>query len=88
MAVHLIYDATYLKHDTGLHPENARRLEAILRVINRDEELSKKLIHDTPRPAANEDIVRCHQEGLILHIESACERDEGYLDGDTRISPE
>ena len=88
MAVHLIYDATYLKHDTGLHPENARRLEAILRVINRDEELSKKLIHDTPRPAANEDIVRCHQEGLILHIESACERDEGYLDVDTRISPE
>ena len=88
MAVHLIYDATYLKHDTGLHPENARRLEAILRVINRDEELSKKLIHDTPRPAANEDIVRCHQEGLIFHIESACERDEGYLDVDTRISPE
>ena len=88
MAVHLIYDATYLKHDTGLHPENARRLEAILRVINRDEELSKKLIHDTPRPAANEDIVRCHQEGLILYIESACERDEGYLDVDTRISPE
>jgi len=88
MAVHLIYDATYLKHDTGLHPENARRLEAILRVINRDEELSRKLIHDTPRPAANEDIVRCHQEGLILHIESACERDEGYLDVDTRISPE
>src|SRR5262249_23505199 len=88
MAVHLIYDATYLKHDTGLHPENARRLEAILRVINRDEELSKKLIHDTPRPAENEDIVRWQEEGLIFHIESACERDEGYLDVDTRISPE
>jgi acetoin utilization deacetylase AcuC-like enzyme len=88
MAVHLIYDPRYLKHDTGLHPENARRLEAILRVINRDEELSKKLVHDIPRPAANEDIVRCHQKDLILHIESACERDEGYLDVDTRISPE
>jgi len=88
MSLHLIYDARYLKHDTGLHPENARRLEAILRVIDRDEGLSKKLIRDVPRPAANEDIARCHQEDLIFHIESACERNEGYLDVDTRISPE
>ena len=88
MSVHLIYDARYLKHDTGLHPENARRLEAILRVIDRDEDLSKKLIRDVPRPAANQDIVRCHQEDLIFQIESACESNEGYLDVDTRISPE
>jgi acetoin utilization deacetylase AcuC-like enzyme len=88
MSVHLIYDARYLKHDTGFHPENARRLEAILRVIDRDEDLSKKLIRDVPRPAANQDIVRCHQEDLIFQIESACESNEGYLDVDTRISPE
>ena len=72
MSVHLIYDARYLKHDTGFHPENARRMEAILRVIDRDEDLSKKLIRNVPRPAANQDIVRCHQEDLIFHIESAC----------------
>jgi acetoin utilization deacetylase AcuC-like enzyme len=88
MAVHLIYDARYLKHDTGAHPENARRLEAILRAIDRDEELSNKLVRTVPRPAANEDIARCHREDLIFHIESACERDEAYLDVDTRISPE
>src|SRR4029450_2386683 len=88
MSVHLIYDARYLKHDTGFHQENARRLEAILRVIDRDEDLSKKLIRDVPRPAANQDIVRCHQEDLIFQIESACESNEGYLDVDTRISPE
>jgi acetoin utilization deacetylase AcuC-like enzyme len=88
MAVHLIYDARYLKHDTGAHPENARRLEAILRVIDQDSELSDRLVRTDPRPAENADIARCHQEDLIFHIESACERDDGYLDVDTRISPE
>jgi acetoin utilization deacetylase AcuC-like enzyme len=57
-------------------------------VIDRDEDLSKKLIRDVPRPAANQDIVRCHQEDLIFQIESACDSNEGYLDVDTRISPE
>src|SRR5262245_36789657 len=88
MAVHLIYDARYLKHDTGAHPENARRLEAILRALDRDEELSTRLVRTVPRSAANEDIARCHREDLIFHIQSACERDAGYLDVDTRISPE
>src|SRR5690242_15590151 len=88
MALHLIYDSIYLKHDTGLHPENARRLEAVLQVLNADQELSRKLVHITPRPATNEDLARCHREDLIFHIESACERDDGYLDADTKISPE
>ena len=88
MAVHLIYDPRYLKHDTGSHPENARRLEAILHAIDHDEQLSSKLIRVVPRLAENEDLARCHQEDLIFHIESACERDEGYLDVDTRISPQ
>jgi acetoin utilization deacetylase AcuC-like enzyme len=88
MSVHLIYDPGYLKHDTGIHPENARRLESILQALENDEELSKKLVRSIPRAASNEDIVRCHSEELIIHIESACERDDGYLDADTRISPE
>jgi acetoin utilization deacetylase AcuC-like enzyme len=88
MPIHLIYDSIYLKHDTGAHPENARRLEAILRVLDQDHELSNRLLRDAPRPASNEDIERCHREDLILHVERACERDEGYLDVDTRISPE
>ena len=86
MALHLIYDSKYLKHDTGAHPENARRLEAILHFVDNDEELSKKLVRDVPRPAANEDITRCHKEDLILHIQTAVERGVGFLDADTRIS--
>ena len=43
MAVSLIYDSAYLKHNTGAHPENARRLEAVLAAFNKDEALMKKL---------------------------------------------
>jgi acetoin utilization deacetylase AcuC-like enzyme len=88
MAVQLIYESHYLKHDTGAHPENAGRLEAILHALAKDEDLAKSLIRATPRPASTEDIVRCHREDLVFHIESACERGETYLDVDTRISPE
>jgi acetoin utilization deacetylase AcuC-like enzyme len=88
MAVHLIYESHYLKHDTGAHPENARRLESVLHALAKDDELAKRLIRTTPSPAATEEIVRCHREDLILHIEAACRRGEAYLDVDTRISPE
>jgi acetoin utilization deacetylase AcuC-like enzyme len=86
MAIHLIYDPAFLKHDTGAHPENARRLDAILHIVDHDEQVSKKLLRDVPRPATDEDIVRCHHEELIRHIRMACERGEKYLDSDTRIS--
>src|SRR6266699_3516780 len=88
MSVALIYDPAYLKHNTGLHPESARRLDAILRAIDEDEALSKKLTRVTPNPAPNEDIARCHREDLIYHIESLCERGETAVDEDTRISPD
>jgi acetoin utilization deacetylase AcuC-like enzyme len=88
MSVSLIYDPVYLKHDTGAHPENARRLEAILRAIDKDETLSKNLLRVTPQPAPGEDIARCHREELIHHIESLCEHGETFVDVDTRISPE
>jgi len=29
MSVGVVYDPIFLKHDTGEHPENAKRLEAI-----------------------------------------------------------
>jgi acetoin utilization deacetylase AcuC-like enzyme len=71
-----------------MHPENARRLEAILHFVDNDEKLSSRVVRDMPRPATNEDIVRCHREDLISRIQSACERGETHLDVDTRISPE
>src|SRR5437016_2100313 len=88
MAVHLIYDSAYMKHDTGMHPENARRLEAILRVLEQDEGLSRKLTRTVPQPAANPHIARCHREDLIYEIESLCKQGDTFIDADTRISAE
>lgn len=88
MAVSLIYDSAYRKHDTGAHPENARRLEAILQALGRDESLAKKLRRVAPKPASNADIARCHEEDLINQIESLCERGAKYIDLDTHISRE
>src|SRR5689334_21209799 len=87
MASHLIYDPKYLSHDTDAHPENARRLQAILRVVGHDDDLTKKIVRSKPKPASHDDIVRCHREDQIFHIESACERGETYLDVDRRIRP-
>src|SRR5215831_15827715 len=88
MGISLIYDVRYLKHDTGVHPENARRLEAILHVLDEDASMSKRLAHTAPEPARNEDIARCHREDLIYEIEALCKRHESFIDVDTRISPE
>jgi acetoin utilization deacetylase AcuC-like enzyme len=88
MTTSLIYDSAYLKHDTGVHPENARRLEAILHVLDQDVSISNKLARTAPQPARKEDIARCHREDLIYEIESLCKRDESFIDVDTRISPE
>ncbi len=88
MSVSLIYDPAYLKHDTGIHPENARRLQAILGAVNKDEALSKRLGRVTPIPASSEDISRCHREELIHEIEWLCAEDAGFIDVDTRVSRE
>jgi len=88
MAVSLISDPVYLKHETGVHPENAKRLEAIISALDKDESLSNRLVRIAPKPAPNEDIARCHREELVYHLESLCVRGETYVDVDTRISPE
>jgi acetoin utilization deacetylase AcuC-like enzyme len=54
--------------------------------VDNDEQLLKRLVRDAPRPAADEDITRCHREDLIRRIQSAVERGEKSLDVDTRIS--
>jgi hypothetical protein len=86
MAIHLIYDPAFLKHNTGVHPENSLRLEAILRAIKEDETLSKKLIPVTPKPASEEDIERVHRPEMFQEIRKLCEEGAHFIDADTHIS--
>jgi acetoin utilization deacetylase AcuC-like enzyme len=88
MSVSLIYSPEYLRHNTGAHPENAHRLEAVLRALAADEELSNKMVKITPTAATHEDLARCHHVELIQDIEMRCERGAAFIDADTRISQE
>ena len=88
MATALVYDPTFLKHETGRHPENPNRLKVILSALQNDEPLWTKLEHLSPRAVSDEDIMRCHGYRLIEHIRSLCERNERFVDLDTTICPE
>ena len=83
----LIYDPLYLNHETGRHPENAARLRAIAATLHADDALLSRLKRLGPRPAEDEDILRCHDAQMIDHLRSLCERGIPFLDLDTVICP-
>ena len=56
MMVGYVYDPVYLEHDTGEHPENAARLEAIMSRLE-ESGLKAKLRPIPPRAATIEEIV-------------------------------
>ncbi len=86
MAVGYVYDDIYLRHDTGDHPENARRLTAIMDYLKETGILSK-LSPIKPLPATTKELLAVHSEEHILRIKAASEHGEKYLDADTVISP-
>jgi acetoin utilization deacetylase AcuC-like enzyme len=88
MTTAFIYDPVCLKHKTGRHPENARRVEVILSAVEADDALWSRLSKIAPQPARDEDVMRCHSEHLISHIRSLCERGVPFLDLDTVICQE
>lgn len=87
MAVGLVYDPIYLKHDTGEHVENAARLEA---VTSRLEEsgLNKQLTPIKPRAASVEELALAHTKQHISHIQDVAKKGGGWLDSDTVVSPD
>jgi acetoin utilization deacetylase AcuC-like enzyme len=89
MPTALIYDPTFLRHETGRHhPEKPERLRVILSALQNDEPLWTGLQHVSPRPVSDEDIMRCHGYRLIDHVRSLCEQEERFIDLDTTICPE
>ena len=87
MAVGLVYDPIYLKHDTGEHVENAGRLKTI---ISRLEEtgLRQQLTLIKPRMASVEELSLVHQKQHISRIQDLAKKGGGWIDGDTVMSPD
>ena len=75
----VFFDPIFLKHDTGLHPESAGRLELILDSL--DKSRLKK-----PRDG-EEFLPLAHTLEYIMQVKRACES-RGHLDMDTPVSPD
>lgn len=85
MKVGFVYDPIYLKHDTGYHPENARRLEAIISHLEQTG-LKQQLTLIKPHPATIEELSLVHHEQYIAYVREAAQKGGGWLDVDTIIS--
>ncbi len=59
MKVGSVYHPVYLEHDTGYHPENARRLEAIVTHLE-ETSLQQQLTPIEPRPATVDELEMVH----------------------------
>ena len=85
MKVGFVYDPIYLKHDTGQHVENAKRLEAIISHLEQTG-LKQQLTPIEPRAASIEELSLVHDEQYISHIRDVAQKGGGWLDVDTVMS--
>lgn len=86
MSIGYVYDPVYLRHDTGGHPENGARLEAIMAHLGQTG-LSDRLTAIKPRPAAIEELLLVHDRQHISLVADTAQRGGGWLDPDTYVSP-
>src|SRR5262245_28393478 len=87
MSIALLYDSLFLRHETGHHPENAARLEAITALLR-----ERGLWDGLPRPAARratpEELQAIHDPRYLSFLEKIAARGGGYLTPDTIMSAE
>lgn len=80
-------DPIFLAHDTGGHPENAGRLEAIAGRLA-EEAVTEKLEFRAPRPATREEITAIHDADYVRQVEEAVLAGQSQLDSpDCILSP-
>ncbi len=85
MKVGLVDDPIYLKHDTGQHIENAKRLKAIISHLEQTG-LKQQLIPIKPTAASIEELSLVHQKQHISHIQEVAQGGGGWLNADTVMS--
>jgi acetoin utilization deacetylase AcuC-like enzyme len=88
MRTGLCSDPIFQAHDTGRHPENAGRLQAIEARLHRDG-LIRRLMLRVPRPATQEEIAAIHTIGYMRYVEESALAGRHYLDTpDCVLSPD
>lgn len=86
MKVGLIYDPIFLKHETDKHVERPARLEAVMRLLEKEGVLDK-LTLIPPRKATIEEIILNHSPEYITYVSRKAFEGGGWLDVDTFICP-
>jgi acetoin utilization deacetylase AcuC-like enzyme len=75
----------YLEHDTGVHPENARRLLAVIDGL--DQKFIRQQLKVIPaRAATREELATVHDAEYISRVEAYCRQGGGAWDADTTMS--
>jgi acetoin utilization deacetylase AcuC-like enzyme len=85
MSVGILYDPLYLEHDTGQHPENSGRLQAIVGRLQA-QGLWEPLRHLLPRPATLEELTAVHDPGFLRDLEAIAAAGGAWLSADTLMS--
>jgi acetoin utilization deacetylase AcuC-like enzyme len=86
MKAGLVYDPIYLEHDTGNHPENSRRLVAMMSHLE-ETGIKERLAVLSPRAASIEEIQMVHAPEYVSQTKSTAESGGGWLDPDTVMCP-
>lgn len=82
----LYYDPHFRNHDTGGHPECAARVEQVIARLERGGELAR-CVRPAWGPAADADLLRCHDEPHLAFLRAIASRGGGRADPDTVVSP-
>lgn len=80
------YDKRYLEHSYPGHPESARRLEAIMALLEESRMLDR-LERIPATPASEDEIARVHTRPYIHQVERVDQAGGGHLDPDTYVVP-
>jgi acetoin utilization deacetylase AcuC-like enzyme len=81
-----VYDPLYLEHDTGNHPENHRRLLAILSLLEECDLLASLAPLAAP-DASEADLELVHEPEMIRGVRERVESGQRWLDMDTTVCP-
>jgi len=84
--VALIYGSVFLKHDTGGHSENKRRVSETYRYL-KSRPVFSKLTELAPRQAKPEEILLVHAKAYFDALTSFPKDEVAYLDPDTIFGP-
>jgi acetoin utilization deacetylase AcuC-like enzyme len=81
----ILFDERFLDHDDPGHPENARRLRAILALLGRTNILTE-LTAIQGRAASDGEIMAVHRRALMEQLQILAYEGGGSIDGDTYVT--